>query len=38
LLAAPPAAAPLTVVPISPREPRDCQFDVIIGDCRIATP
>lgn len=38
LLAKPGAGAPLAVVPISPREPRDCQFDAIIGDCRIMTP
>ena len=38
LLAAPRAAAPLAVVSISPREPRDCQFDAIIGGCRVVTP
>ena len=32
------ATAPLAVARIWPREPRDCQFDAIIGACRTRTP
>jgi prepilin-type N-terminal cleavage/methylation domain-containing protein len=29
--------APLAVARVWPREPRDCQFDVIVGACRVAS-
>jgi prepilin-type N-terminal cleavage/methylation domain-containing protein len=31
-------AAPLAVARVWTREPRDCQFDAIVGACRITTP
>lgn len=37
-LTAPGAAAPLAVARVWVREPRDCQFDAIVGACRIKTP
>ncbi|SFJ79939.1 type II secretion system protein [Caulobacter sp. UNC279MFTsu5.1] len=37
-LAAPGAAVPLAVARAWTREPRDCQFDAIIGACRVAAP
>lgn len=38
LLSVPKAAAPLAVARVWAREPRDCQFDAIIGACRTKTP
>jgi prepilin-type N-terminal cleavage/methylation domain-containing protein len=38
LLSAPAAAAPLSVARVGTREARDCQFDAIIGACRVTAP
>ncbi len=38
LLVAPDQAAPLAVARLWTREPRNCQFDSIIGACRTVTP
>jgi prepilin-type N-terminal cleavage/methylation domain-containing protein len=38
LLTAPDASAPLAVGRVWSREPRDCQFDGIIGACRVVAP
>lgn len=38
LLAAPDAGAPMAVARVWTRETRDCQFDAIIGACRVVAP
>jgi prepilin-type N-terminal cleavage/methylation domain-containing protein len=38
LLTAPGAGAPVAVGRVWSREPRDCQFDAIIGACRVVAP